>query len=191
MKRFKNRRILIAVFVSNALLLMSCSRGDHLGPIERTARAIMGKWDMWVTASVRPYEEPMPGTPLDTVPIKMQETFSTVRARFEAQDETSRKSNSERSFRRYCMHCHGSNLDGRTIVGESFSPQIPDLRHRLIQAKSDEVLYQFVMKGSKHQLPLRDTVTSYEAVAAIAYLRDHARSYSYPYFQPKNVERLR
>ena len=46
------------------------------------------------------------------------------------------------AYRRYCSHCHGEHGDNRTIVGESFSPRLPDLRLPGTQAKTDRELYE-------------------------------------------------
>jgi hypothetical protein len=181
------RLIPVLLFTS---IMIGCSKGDYLGPVERAARAVTGKWDMWDMPSIRPYEAPMLQTPPDVLSTQPLESYATARLRFDSQDESVRTQLADQSFKRYCIHCHGENLDGRTIIGESLTPKIVDLRHRLIQAKSDEDLYKFVMNGSKLQIPLRDTVTPFEAIATIAFVRNHARSSSYPLFQPKNTKKI-
>jgi hypothetical protein len=176
-----------------ALLLpaAACDRGDYFPP-ERALRAAFNGWDMWHTDAVSPYQAPMPAKPVGTIPIDHdKDPFATARAKADGMSPPARKLAQATSYGRYCSHCHGPNGDNRTIVGESFSPRLPDLRLAGTQAKADRALYHLIMQGSDRMVPLDDTVTPLEAVLAIGHVRTLAAAPSQPLFAPKSTQPIR
>lgn len=49
-------------------------------------------------------------------------------------------------YQTQCAHCHNDNGDGRTSLGQSMYPQVPDLRG-LTQNKSDGALFYTIRNG--------------------------------------------
>jgi hypothetical protein len=170
------------------LPMLGCSRGDYLGPAERTARALGNGWDMWSTASVQPHELPMPGTVAGTVPINGKPGYAAALQQLQQMPPSERTARAALVYRRYCYHCHGASGDGRIIVGESFDLPPTDLRSPVVQAKSDEQHYERVANGSPVMIPLRDTVAPVEILLAIAHARTLANAPSQPYFPPQSAE---
>lgn len=172
-----------------ALLMMAaCSKGDYLGPAERTARAAFRGWDMWATASVRPYETPMPASVPMAVPFTGLPAFDQASKAFLGLDAQTQDQRGELVYRRFCHHCHGRNGDGRIIVGESFGFHLPDLRADVVQTKSDEELFWFVHDGSQLMIPLRHTVSPQDIVAALHQVRRIRDHESTPFFKPQFTE---
>jgi len=172
-------------------LVGSCDKGDYFPP-ERALRAAFNGWDMWDTDAVAPYKAPMPATPAGAVPVNYdRDPYATARAKVDAMAPQERKRAQVESYRRYCSHCHGAHGDNRTIVGESFTPRLPDLRLPGTQAKDDRVLYDLLMHGSERMVPLDDTVTPVEAVQAIDHVRTLAGAPSEPLFPPKSTRPIR
>lgn len=168
-----------------ALVLGACDAGDWF-PFERTSRALFNGWDMWETAAVSPHERPMPPVPGGVVPVGGLHRFDEARARLDAMPAAEKDAGGALSWRRYCHHCHGKNGDGRTIVGESFSPAIPDLRQQSTQDFSDRDIYDIIMGGVGAMVPLDDTVTLLEALFAIHHMRSLKDAPSKPFFAPQS-----
>jgi hypothetical protein len=173
------------------VLAAGCERGDWLGPFERAVREVTFAWDMWDTDAVRPYERPMPPVPEGTVAVTgttggYEEGLVMWRSLTPAQHEEL----SSESYRRYCHHCHGASGDGRSIVGESFHPKVPDLRADEIQDLANEQIYTRVSEGTQIMIPLGDTMTPLELMLAIEHVRSLQGAPSRPYFSPKNIEPL-
>lgn len=179
------------LFLLGILMMAGCSKGDYLGPAERMARTLGNGWDMWSTASVQPYEMPMPDTVPGTVPITGKPGYAEARAQLQQMTQAEQTTRAALVYRRYCYHCHGANGDGRIIVGESFGKQLPDLRSPAVQAKSDEQLYQGVANGSLVMIPLRNTVAPVEILLSIGHVRTLAGAPSHPYFPPQSTEPIR
>lgn len=95
------------------------------------------------------------------------------------------------TYRRYCHHCHGQNGDGRIIVGESFSPALPDLRAPASQSRPEGQLYRQVMRGGRIMIPLDDTLTPLDALLALEHVRTLAQAPSRPFFAPRSEEPIR
>jgi mono/diheme cytochrome c family protein len=173
-----------------ATLALGCDKGDYFPP-ERAARAVLNGWDMWATAAVSPYKAPLLPTPTSAVPTNHdKDPFATARAKVDAMPIEGRRNAGTKTFTRYCSHCHGANGDGRSIVGESFTPRFPDLRSPASQARSDRELYDLLMHGSAQMVPLDDTVTPLEAVLGIDHVRSLAGAPTRPLFPPKSDQPL-
>lgn len=171
------------------VLLTSCDRGDWF-PLERTAREVLLAWDMWDTDAVRPYEHPMPAVPEGVVSIERKMSFEEARAAVQEMDEKTRTQRAMVTYRRYCHHCHGLNGDGRIIVGESFSPAVPDLRTHKVQGMTDEEIFEQLSGGTEVMIPLDSTLTPLEMVLAIERVRDLVVYPSKPYFKPRSTKPL-
>ena len=163
-----------------------CDRGDYLGPVERTARSLSNGWDMWANESVRPYEQPMVQPVDGTVPVGgVSSDMEAGRAGIGEMPDAEKLRRGQIVYRRYCHHCHGVNGDGRIIVGESFSPALPDLRSQVVQNRTDAEMYRFLMEGSPRMISLADTVTPVDAVLVIDYVRTLQTRPSVPYYPPQ------
>ena len=180
----KRKRLLIGLALLGLLLLPAAftERGDWLGPVERAARAAFNGWDMWATDAVRPYEDPMPPVPEGAVPTTGRSGYDQAVAAVERIPAERRAALGERSYARFCRHCHGPNGDGRTIVGESFDIPLPDLRAEAVRAKGERALYATVAYGTRNLLPLRDTVDPAELLLCVRHLAALADAPSEPYF---------
>jgi hypothetical protein len=188
-----------------ALAASGCGRVDWFPP-ERWMRAAFNGWDMWAGTAVRPYETPMPAVPEGTVPFQgtasavngfgtyeqalaVFEALPTGRDRWGDLAET-RALLGAQAYARYCDHCHGPNGDGRVIVGESFSPRLPDLRNPVVQQKDDATLWARVRTGGGNMIPLADTLTPLDTLLAVHHVRSLAGAPSVPFIAPKDVEPL-
>ncbi len=184
-------RILFTAACLLGLVSEGCSRGDYLGPVERTMRSLTRDWDMWFTPSVRPHEAPLLPALAGTVPLAGKVTYEKALAEMEAIPAGQRPARAALSYRRYCYHCHGPHGDGRIIVGESFDVPLPDLRRPATQQKTDAALFQQVMHGSANMIPLADTVPPAEALLALAHVRSLAGAPSEPFYPPRHAEPIR
>jgi hypothetical protein len=172
-------------------LIAACDKGDYFPP-ERALRAAVKGWDMWHTDAVSPYQSPMPAKPAGAIPVDYDhDPFATARAKVDAMPAPARRLAETTAYARYCSHCHGEHGDNRTIVGESFSPRLPDLRLAGTQAKADRELYGMLMHGTARMVPLDDTLTPIEAVSAIDHVRTLAGAPSRPLFPPKSIRPIR
>jgi len=185
------RRCVLIMTAAAAILAASCDRGDYLGPVERTVRTIVGGWDMWSTDAVRPYERPMPAVPEGSVPMTGGGGYEEALRQLKAYDEKTLAAKSGLVYHRFCYHCHGSSGDGRTIVGESFSPALPDLRSPALQTRGDREIYDQIADGSLRMIPLADTLTPLEILLAIRHVRTLASAPSVPYFTPKFTQPIK
>ena len=184
-------RLLPLVWLSLAPLATACDKGDYFPP-ERTMRAAFNGWDMWNTDAVSPYQAPMPALPAGAIPVDYdRDPFATARSKVQGMDPQTPQLAEDTAYGRYCSHCHGPNGDSRTMVGESFTPRLPDLRLPATQAKADRELYDLLMHGSERMVALDDTVTPVEAVLAIAHVRSLAGAPSRPLFSPKSTQPIR
>ena len=180
----KARLLLLAC--ATALTLGACDYGDWF-PFERTFRALFNGWDMWDTAAVSPHKQPMPPVPGGVVPVGGLGRYGEARVTFDAMPAAEKHAKGALAWRRFCHHCHGSNGDARTIVGESFTPAIPDLRRQSTQDFSDRDIYDVVMDGVGAMLPLDDTLTPLETLLATHHLRSLAAAPSKPFFAPQST----
>ena len=180
----KARLMLLAC--AAALALVACDRGDWF-PFERTFRALFNGWDMWSTAAVSPHGQPMPPVPEGAVPVGGLRRYEAARAGLDALPAAEKAAGGALAWRRYCHHCHGPNGDARIIVGESFSPAIPDLRLPAAQGRTDREIYDQVQRGGAVMIPLDDTVTPLETLLAIRHLRSLASAPSKPFFPPQSA----
>ncbi len=189
-----------------ALSAAGCGRVDWFPP-ERWMRAAFNGWDMWAGAAVQTHETPRPAVPAGTVPFQGTAsaangfgTYEDARAAFDALPPADRDRWGDlaearallgaQAYARYCDHCHGPHGDGRTIVGESFSPRLPDLRDPAIGARDDATLYESVRGGGRLMIPLADTLSPLDTLLAIHHLRGLAGAPSVPFFAPKDTEPL-
>lgn len=176
-----------ATLIILAFMMTACDRGDYFGPLERTARSVFNGWDMWANESVRPFEQPVVHPVAGTVPLIGQAPdLDSAKSIAAALPEFEQKRRGELAYRRFCYHCHGLNGDGRIIVGESFSPAIPDLRSAMVQSRTDLEMYGFLMNGSPRMISLSDTVPPEDAVLVIEYIRGLKDRPSEPYYAPRN-----
>jgi Cytochrome C oxidase, cbb3-type, subunit III len=166
------------------LFLSACDKGDYLGPVERSARALFNGWDMWSGKNVRPYEPPMLQHENGTVPISGVLTFDHAQTQIAAMVPADRKIRERLVYRRYCHHCHGPGGDGRIIVGESFDVKIPDLRSDAIQSKTDREIYTFLQAGSKNMISLTPTMSPADSLLAISHIKRLGSAPSSPYYSP-------
>jgi mono/diheme cytochrome c family protein len=182
---------LVAVALGGATLLPVAlyDKGDWF-PFERTLRALFNGWDMWETASVRPYEAPMPEVPSGTVPFGGRPGLSEAQAELAATQPSARAAQADVAYRRFCHHCHGPNGDGRIIVGESFDSRLPDLRSPAVQTQSDAQLYERVRQGGKVMIPLEDTLTPADTLLTIHQVRALAGAPSHPFFEARSTRPL-
>jgi hypothetical protein len=186
-----NHRVSLLVLPWLLALVAGCDKGDYFPP-ERAFRAAFNGWDMWDTAAVSPYKAPMPAKPEGVIPVNYdKDAFATARAKVDGMNPQTRKLAQATAYGRYCSHCHGEHGDNRTIVGESFTPRLPDLRLDATQAKSDRQLFHQIMHGSAIMVALDDTVTPVEAVLAIDQVRTLAGAPSRPLFAPKSTKPIR
>ena len=78
----------------------------------------------------------------------------------------------------YCVHCHGSRLDGQGTVGQSFAPLPANLASPKVLSQSDGVIYARTLLGFKRHPALFSTVSADDAWAIIVYMRsmeEHGR----------------
>lgn len=184
-------RPLLVLLPALLSLAAACDKGDYFPP-ERALRAAFNGWDMWDTDAVSPYQAPMPPKPAGAIPIDHdKDPFATARAKVDAMPPQARQLAQATAYRRYCSHCHGEHGDNRTIVGESFSPRLPDLRLASTQAKADREIYDMLMHGTPRMVPLNDTLTPAEAVLTIDHVRTLVGAPSRPLFAPKSVRPIR
>jgi hypothetical protein len=163
---------LMAVAATVFFGVTGCADGDWLGPMERGLRGAMDGWDMWDTAAVRPYQDPMPPIVEGTVPTQDRYSFETGKRQLAGISPDQRKVRAARAYRRYCHHCHGPNGDGRIIVGESLDIAPTDLRDGAVQSQSDRALFDHLQSGGDLMIPLAATMSPLEMFYAI----DHVRS---------------
>ena len=170
------------------LALAGCDKGDWF-PFERTARELFNGWDMWDTAAVSPHKTPMPPSPAGVVPVGGRlQTYDRAAAELARLDLAARRARGQLAYRRYCHHCHGPAGDGRSIVGESFAPSIPDLR---AVTQTDRELFDVIMGGGGNMLPLASTLSALEAVLTISHVRALAGAPSRPVYAPKDTAPVR
>jgi mono/diheme cytochrome c family protein len=187
----RGSRLVFLLSLGLVPLSLACDKGDYFPP-ERALRAAFNGWDMWDTDAVSPYKAPMPAKPEGVVPVDYdKDPFATARSKVDAMTPEARKAARTLAYTRYCSHCHGANGDNRTIVGESFTPRLPDLRLPETQGKDDRVFFHQIMHGSENMVPLDDTVTPVEAVLAIDHVRTLAGSPSHPLFSRKSTKPIR
>jgi mono/diheme cytochrome c family protein len=126
-----------------------------------------------------------------TVPVGGVSGYGEARAQLDGLAPAQVRKRAALAYRRYCHHCHGSNGDGRIIVGESFGSELPDLRSEEIQQQDDQDLYNTVMDGGGNMLSLRGTLTPLEALQTVRHLRTLAGAPSRPFYPPKDTVPLR
>ena len=182
--------LMIAGMLVVALSVAGCGSHDWFGPVERGARTLFNGWDMWDTAMVRPYEEPMPPTPEGVVPVTGLETFQEAEAQYRKAGDAYNSKRGPLVYRRFCYHCHGAHGDGRIIVGESFAVKPTDLRGENVQTLSNEDLYDVVADGFNTMLGLRASMTPDDIVQSIHYMRTLKNAPSTPFFKPRNTQPL-
>jgi hypothetical protein len=185
------RAIAAALALLAAFSLTACDKGDWFGGAERATREAVDGWDMWETDAVQPHEKPMPLPVHGTVPVNGAPTFDQARQQRDEMAPPARKRRAELVYRRFCHHCHGSNGDGRSIVGESFGVRPPDLRAPEVQARSDRELYDHLSTGTDVLIPLAPIMTPMDRLLAIERMRALAGAPSEPLFEPRNVEPLK
>jgi hypothetical protein len=177
--------LLLAAGTLGASLLF----GDGCGPVERTARALVNGWDMWDTAMVRPFEPPLTGLPSGVVTFEEPlDALAAAQGEAARLPEAARGPLAERAYRRYCRHCHGTNGDGRIIVGESFAFPLPDLRGAATQELGDDDLFELVGAGSGRMIGLADTLTPLERLLSVWHLRTLKDHPSVPFYPPRWLE---
>lgn len=189
----KKRTIL---FLPAVLLLLclgseACSKGDYLGPAERTMRSLTRDWDMWFTPVVRPYRPPLLNSVPGNVSVNGKIFYEKALTELNALPAAQRSTMAVRSYRRFCYHCHGPNGDGRIIVGESFDLRLPDLRQPATRQKSDPMLFQQVLQGSANMIPLADTVPPVEVLLALAHIRSLGQAPSNAFYSPQHTDPIR
>jgi mono/diheme cytochrome c family protein len=81
-----------------------------------------------------------------------------------------------KSYGYYCVQCHGTGLDGKATVGQSFYPLPSDLLAPRVQDQKDGELFYKISLGNKRQPPLFATVATEDRWAVINYLRAMARN---------------
>lgn len=170
-------------------LLAACD-GDYF-PLERTARELFNGWDMWDDEAVGPHQSPMPRVPAGAVPTDApRRTLAAAQQQLAAIPAAQRKPQGALAYRRYCHHCHGPNGDGRIIVGESFSPALPELRDAL-DGRETEELYETLWGGTGRMIPLDATLTPLELLLAIEHARTLGHAPSRPFFPPQSTTPIR
>ena len=165
---------------------LGCDRGDWFPP-ERTLREVLNGWDMWDTAAVMPYRTVLPAAPAGSLAIDHQDTFAAGQVELDKLAPQQRRDRAALAYRRFCHHCHGPNGDARIIVGESFTPALPDLRITHAQSLDDRAIFNQLMHGSRNMIPLDDTVTPLEALLTISHMRTLAGAGSRPFFPPAST----
>lgn len=176
------KRCLLALLVTTTL---SGCHGDWLGPIERGARAAFNGWDMWDTPSVRPYEAPLTLPVEGTQTVERRASYQQAVQQMTALSPAEQQRRAALTYRRFCHHCHGSNGDGRIIVGESFDVTMPDLRNGNTPDLDDEQLYDFISGGSGAMLALESSMTPLERALVIPHVRTLTRAPTQPFFPPR------
>ena len=184
------RALAAALALLAAISLTACDKGDYLGGAERATREAVNGWDMWETDAVQPHEKPMPLPVHGTVAVNGAPGFDQARQQIGEMASPARQQRAELVYRRFCHHCHGPNGDGRSIVGESFDVQPPDLRAPEVQARSDRQLYDHLSNGTDVLIPLAPIMTPQDRLLAIDRLRALADAPSEPLFERRNVQPL-
>lgn len=188
-----NKKAIVFTLVTTLLLLAvpACDKGDYFGPMERTFRSSFNGWDMWNTDAMRPFEADMPLPVPGTVQVNGRMSFSQANEKFEALSRGAKAAQGQLSYRRYCHHCHGPAGAGRIIVAESFDINPPDLRRDRIQNQHDEQLFVDIRDGVVAPIPLGDTMTPLEIIAAIHHVRLLKDSPAKPYYPPQSIEPIK
>jgi mono/diheme cytochrome c family protein len=179
----RRRRALLAAC---AALLAACD-GDYF-PFERTAREAFNGWDMWDDEAVGPHQAPMPRVPAGAVPMDApRRTLTAAEQQRAALSVAQRRRQGALAYRRYCHHCHGPSGDGRIIVGESFTPALPDLRKVLVD-REDREIAAAILGGTRKMVALDDTLTPLETLLALEHARSLRGAPSRPFFPPRSTE---
>jgi hypothetical protein len=71
----------------------------------------------------------------------------------------------------FCVQCHGSKLDGRGTVGQSFVPLPADLVSPAVLSESDGLIYSRMRLGFGRHPVLYSTVAADDSWAIINYMR--------------------
>lgn len=190
MKKYILAALALFILLTVVVPMIIFERGDYLGPLERSARAILSGWDMWATESVRPYEDPMPESVPGAVSVDGGPSYSKALAEFEALKKSQLEVDAKLTYDRFCQHCHGPNGDGRVIVGESFGIPIPDLRSPKVQFSGRVRLYDKISEGQENMIPLKESLTPTEILLTIYHIKALKNAPSVPYYSPKNVAPL-
>jgi hypothetical protein len=179
----------LVVVAAGGGFALSLLTGDGCGPVERGIRAGLGTWDMWETAMVAPYQQPLGAVPEGSVPVGGDpESYATARRTIDALLPAERKLLAGQAFRQFCHHCHGPRGDNRIIVGESFGFALPDLRSDDIQNLADEQIFASLSVGTKRMISLAAMTTAVERVLAIEHLRTLKGAVSRPFYPPRWVQ---
>jgi mono/diheme cytochrome c family protein len=131
---------------------------------------------MWETPAVKPHEEPLLVMQKGLVPFGGGEAKLRAAALLTppaGMDLKAQKTVDAGliAYQNYCLHCHGSNLDGQGRVGQSFAPLPANLRSVDVLAKSDTNLFKAISYGGGRAPALATTVSVIDRWNIIAYLR--------------------
>ena len=133
---------------------------------------------MYDQESVRTYKKEMP--PMDERTMPVQGGFQDLLA---AQPLTLHNpvlptglalENGREAYGYFCVHCHGSHLDGLGTVGQSFSPLPADLKSERVQSQADGELYAKIRLGYNRHPRLYTTVGETDTWAIVNYIKSFA-----------------
>ncbi|MFQ6132387.1 MAG: c-type cytochrome [Armatimonadota bacterium] len=104
--------------------------------------------------SMRPFEQPMPEGPTQSIPrggaaIPTAEEAAALRSPIAPSQRALARGRLYYGY--YCQACHGEDGRGHAPVGESYYPAPTDLSRAEVQSKSDGELYRAMVVGTGHE----------------------------------------
>ncbi len=131
---------------------------------------------MWETPAIRPHETPLLVMGKESIPVDGGEAALRARGAKNLENPDPDRSMKrvfagKAAYTRYCIHCHGKDLEGQATVGQSFSAPAMDLKSPQIRDQKDGLLFSSISYGKNRMPTLATTVSVPERWDIIVYLR--------------------